>query len=104
MLPKGKGRSVLASRALAATKQATRFSKLLQVDVRLKSKRCVSFTLRFLRSAACDVTQCITVMDSVLFHTEVAIATNFSKQLHGELACWINYVNNSDVMTCGLSF
>ena len=56
MCPRGRAFSVSASRAFEATKHATRASKLRQVDVRLRSKRCLSFFALFCSSSACTVT------------------------------------------------
>ena len=54
--PRGRAFSVSASRAFEATKHATRASKLRQVDVRLRSKRCLSFFALFCSTSACTVT------------------------------------------------
>ncbi len=56
MCPRGRAFSVSASKAFEATKHATRASKLRQVDVRLKSKRCLSFFALFCRTSAYTVT------------------------------------------------
>ncbi len=55
MCPRGRAFSVSASRAFEATKHATRASKLRQVEVRLISKRCLSFFALFCSSSACVV-------------------------------------------------